>query len=154
MARVPVVESPCPIAGKQLPAGDTEHCSRCERSVHNLDRMTALERRDFMSACSGKVCVAYTVRIPTNGLRQRALPMATLTAAALAVSAMAALPAAAEEQLVVGMSPVDDPNGLPNCDDYGEWIVVGGVNKGDEAKWADDGKDAPPELPTIEDDGR
>jgi hypothetical protein len=121
--------------------------------VHNLDRMTPVERRDFMSACSGKVCVAYTVRIPASGLRRRALP--ALTAAALAVSAMAALPAAAEEQLVVGMSPVgDDPNGLPNCDDYGEWIVVGGVNKGDEAKWADDGKDAPPELPTIEDDGR
>lgn len=152
MARVPVVESPCPIAGKQLPAGDTEHCSRCERTVHNLDRMTDRERREFMSACSGKVCVAYTVRIPANGLRRRALPTAALTAA-LAVTAMAALPAAAEDQLVEGMSPVGDPNGLPNCDDFTE-IWVGGVNKGDEAKWADDGKDAPPELPTIEDDGR
>ncbi len=104
MARVPVVESPCPIAGKQLPAGDTEHCSRCERTVHNLDRMTDRERREFMSACSGKVCVAYTVRIPANGLRRRALPTAALTAA-LAVTAMAALPAAAEDQLVEGMSP-------------------------------------------------
>ena len=149
MARVPVVESPCPIAGKQLPAGDTEHCSRCERTVHNLDRMTDHERREFMSGCSGKVCVAYTVKIPAGGLRRRAFP-----AAALAVAAIAALPAAAQESPVVGMSPVNDPNGLPNCNDYWDMIVVGGVNKGDEAKWADDGKEAPPELPSIEDDGR
>ena len=40
MARVPVVESPCPIAGKQLPRGATEHCTLCDRSVHNLDRMS------------------------------------------------------------------------------------------------------------------
>ena len=46
-----------------------------------------------------------------------------------------------------------DPNGLPACNDYIE-IFVGGVNKGDQAEWQDDGKDAPPELPTIEDDGR
>jgi hypothetical protein len=31
---------------------------------------------------------------------------------------------------------------------------VGGVTHGDQADWIDDGKDAPPELPTIEDDGR
>lgn len=152
MARVPVIESPCPIAGKQLPAGDTEHCSRCERSVHNLDRLSEQERQKFMNACSGKVCVAYTVRIPMHGLRRRALPRATLSAA-LALSSLSGLPAAAQESPVVGMSPVNDPNGLPNCDDYTE-IWVGGVSKGDDAQWVDDGKDAPPELPTIEDDGR
>jgi len=148
MARVPVVESPCPIAGKQLPAGATEHCSLCERSVHNLDRMSAGERTAFMASCSGKVCVAYTVRIPAGGLRKRAL-----TAAAVAAAAMASLPVAAQDSLVVGSSPVSDPNGLPNCAEY-DFIIVGGVNKGDEANWVDDGKEAPPELPTIEDDGR
>lgn len=149
MARVPVVESPCPIAGKTLPAGDTEHCSLCERSVHNLDRMSAGERVAFMASCSSKVCVAYTVRIPAGGLRKRAL-----TAAAVAAAAMASLPIAAQDSLVVGSSPLTDPNGLPNCTDWNDVIVVGGVNKGDDAKWVDDGKDAPPELPTIEDDGR
>ena len=148
MARVPVVESPCPLTGKPLPAGDTEHCSLCDRSVHNLDRMNAREIREFMSSCSGKVCVAYTVRIPAGGLRKRALAAAALTAAALG-----ALPAAAQDSLVVGQSPISDPNGLPACDEYLE-IIVGGVNKGDEARWVDDGKDAPPELPTMEDDGR
>lgn len=148
MARVPVVESPCPIAGKQLPAGDSEHCSLCERSVHNLDRMKEHERREFMASCTGKVCVAYTVRVPATGLRRRAMG-----AAVLAASALASLPAAAQDSPVVGSSPVSDPNGLPACDEYWE-VIVGGVNKGDQARWADDGKDAPPELPSIEDDGR
>ena len=149
MARVPVIDTPCPIAGKQLPAGSTEHCTLCDRSVHNLDLMSAGERRDFMSACSGKVCVAYTVRIPAGGLRKRALG-----AAALAAAAIASLPAAAQESPVVGMSPIGgDPNGLKACDDYVE-IWVGGVNKGDQAEWADDGKDAPPDLPAMEDDGK
>ncbi|HUQ11983.1 MAG TPA: hypothetical protein VM146_16830 [Steroidobacteraceae bacterium] len=152
MARVPTIDTPCPIAGKQLPEGATEHCSLCDRSVHNLDLMSDGERREFMSACSGKVCVAYTVRLPATGLRRRALAPASL-AAALAAAAMASLPAAAQESPVVGQSPIADENGLPNCDDYYE-VFVGGVNKGDQAEWVDDGKDAPPELPTIDDDGR
>jgi hypothetical protein len=148
MARVPVVESPCPIAGKALPDGATEHCSRCDRTVHNLDLMSARERQAFMASCSGQVCVAYTVRVPANGLRKRAA-----TAAVLAAAALASLPAAAQESPVEGSSPVPDPNGLPGCDEWLE-VITGGVSKGDQAKWTDDGKDAPPELPTIVDDGR
>jgi len=159
MARVPVVESPCPIAGKQVPAGASEHCTLCDRSVHNLDRMSARERREFMGACSGKVCVAYTVRIPLSSMRKghRGLAAATLAAAALV-----SLPAAADtpESPDVGppsgaMSPLPGAGPqYPNCDDYYEEIVVGGVGHGDQAEWADDGKDAPPDLPTMEDDGR
>jgi hypothetical protein len=149
MAQAPVVESPCPIAGKPLPAGATEHCGLCDRSVHNLDLMGAAERRAFMSSCSGKVCVAYTVRIPANSLRKR-----SLTAAALAAATLVSLPAAAQDSPVLGQSPVGDANGLPACDDFSEVVVTGGVLKGNQAEWVDDGKDAPPELPTIEDDGR
>ena len=153
MARVPVVESPCPIAGKQLPLGATEHCTLCERSVHNLDRMSARERGEFMSACSGKVCVAYTVRIP---VRHRGVALATLAAVALV-----SLPAAAEGPDSMGpaeasggdLSPAD-PSQLPHCDEFLEYVVTGGVSHGDQAEWTDDGKDAPPELPTMEDDGR
>jgi hypothetical protein len=50
--------------------------------------MNERERREFMSACSGKVCVAYTVRIP---IRHR-----TMGVAALAAVAIASLPAAAD----------------------------------------------------------
>ena len=156
MARVPRVESPCPIAGKQLPAGASEHCTLCDRAVHNLDRMSDRERRDFMGACSGKVCVAYTVRVPVR--HRSALAVATLAAAALV-----SLPAAADGPEAPGaeppsgaMSPVPGTaSGLPNCDDiYLDVVIVGGVSHGDQAEWEDDGKDAPAELPTIEDDGR
>jgi hypothetical protein len=148
MARVPKVDSPCPIAGKQLPAGASEHCGLCDRAVHNLDLMSAGERVEFMRSCSGKVCVAYTVRMP---IRRRGLG-----AAALAVAALAALPAAADvpaEPPAGAMSPAD-PGALPHCDDLYDVVVTGGVSRGNEAEWVDDGKDAPPELPTIEDDGR
>ena len=143
MARVPVIESPCPIAGKALPAGATEHCTLCERSVHNLNRMSDRERREFMSSCSGKVCVAYTVTVP---VRHRGL-----AAVSLAAATMVALPAFADEP---AMSPMPGVADLPHCDEYLEEVLVGGVSHGDQAEWTDDGKDAPPELPTIEDDGR
>jgi hypothetical protein len=152
MALFPVVESPCP-AGKGVPTGASEHCSLCERSVHNLDRMSDRERREFMGACSAKVCVAYTVRMPR---RSR-----TLGVTALAAVALASLPAAADtpdspataDPPMGAMSPVPGREALPNCDEM-ELVIVGGVAKGDQAEWADDGKDAPPDLPTIEDDGR
>jgi hypothetical protein len=73
------------------------------------------------------------------------------------------LPAAATDDPLVpisgaspagAMSPVPgSARELPHCEEE-EWIIVGGVSKGDQAEWTDDGKDAPPELPTIEDDGR
>lgn len=150
MARVPVVESPCPIAGKQLPKGATEYCTVCDRSVHNLDRMNARERVEFMSSCSGKVCVAYTVRVPVGSVRNRGL-----AAAALAAAAMVSLPLAAQESLVEGSSPVaGSTDQLPACDELVDMMEIGGVSHGDQAEWADDGKDAPPDLPVIEDDGR
>ena len=148
MARVPVVESPCPIADRPLPRGASDHCGVCDRAVHNLDRMNDVERREFMASCSGKVCVAYTVRIPQGGLRKRAL-----AAAALAAAALASLPVAAQEPSgIEGQSGMPDPNGLPRCDDYEIW--VGGISKADQAEWTDDNKDAPPELPTVVDDGK
>jgi len=154
MARAPVIDSPCPIAGKGVPAGAREHCTLCDRTVHNLNGMSDRERREFMSGCSGKVCVAYTTRIP---IRHRGLAVATFAAAALV-----SLPAAAEGPDALGpaepstgaMSPASEADGLlPHCDEYEvEWL--GGVSRGDQANWIDDGKDAPPELPTMEDDGR
>lgn len=152
MARVPVVESPCPIAGKDLPAGSTEHCGLCDRQVHNLDLMSESERVTFMAACSGKVCVAYTVRVqavrpPAAGSRRRSLGPAAIAAA------LVSLPVAAQDPLIGATSPGSDARDLPACDEYVE-IIVGGVDKGDQAEWRDDGKDAPPDLPSIEDDGR
>jgi len=112
--------------------------------------MNAHERVEFMSSCSGKVCVAYTVRVPVSSLRKRGLG-----AAALAATALVSLPLAAAESPVGGMSPIEsDKNQYPGCDEIMDVVITGGVTHGDQAEWADDGKDAPPELPVIEDDGR
>jgi hypothetical protein len=92
--------------------------------------------------------VAYTVRVPAGGLRKR-----SMAAAALAAATLVSLPAAAQDSPVIGQSPINDANGLPACDEYME-IFVGGVSKGDQAEWADDNKDAPPDLPTMVDDGK
>ena len=143
MARVPVIDSPCPIADRPLPAGAVDHCSICDRKVHNLNRMSEPERRVFMGSCSGKVCVAYTMKI---SVRHR-----SLAAASLAATALVALPAVAEEPAMTPMPGLAD---LPHCDEIYDVLVTGGVTRGDQAEWVDDGKDAPPELPTIEDDGR
>jgi hypothetical protein len=148
MARVPVIDSPCPIAGKGLPAGASEHCTLCDRPVHNLDLMNASQRRDFLQACGGKVCVAYTVRIPTVGPRRRGL------AAAVAVAALASLPVAADESPVLAQSPVSGEVELPNCEDWTDIVLTDGVTRADAAEWTDDGKQPTEELPAIEDDGR
>jgi hypothetical protein len=135
-----------------VPAGASEHCKLCDRSVHNLDRLSDRERRDFLGACAGKVCVAYTVRMPA---RSRGRALTVLAAAALVgLPAAAAEPADADAAPPTGaMSPLPGNETLPNCDEL-EWVIVGGVERGDQAKWFDDDVGAPPELPTIEDDGR
>jgi len=154
MARVPVIDSPCPLANRPLPRGASDHCSICDRNVHNLDLMNEPARREFMRSCSGKVCVAYTVRLP---IRYRGFAVASLAAAALV-----ALPAAADSPLAEDVEPPVGAKSpvpgaapqFPNCDSMYDVVVTGGVSHGDQAEWADDGKNAPPELPTIEDDGR
>ena len=117
--------------------------------------MNARERVEFMSSCSGKVCVAYTVRVPVSSLRKRGLGAAAIALAMVSLPLAAAEGTPAEGPLVEGASPVAaDPGALPHCDDYAEWEIMGGVSHGDQAEWADDGKDAPPDLPVIEDDGK
>jgi hypothetical protein len=154
VARAPRIDSPCPVADRPLPAGASDHCSLCDRQVHNLDRMSGRERREFMSACGGKVCVAYTIKLPAR-LRGAG------SVAALAALALTSLPAAAggpddaaDDATVGAMSPLPGNDRLPFCDDLSEVVVTGGVTRADQAEWVDDGTDAPPELPTMEDDGR
>ena len=46
MARVPRIDSPCPINRPRF-KGATDHCSHCDRTVHNLNLMSDRERREF-----------------------------------------------------------------------------------------------------------
>jgi len=66
MSRVPVISSPCPFRWSSMPTPGQDFCGQCQRSVHNLDLMSADQRNDFMNSCSGEVCVSYTVRRPIS----------------------------------------------------------------------------------------
>jgi hypothetical protein len=161
MARFPVIESPCPIAGKRVPSGASEHCSSCDRTVFNLNSLNDAERVAFMRGCSGKVCVAYTVRVPLPRVPQR---HGALAAATLAAAAFMALPAAADvaadqarpvaEVVAPAQPPANGAADVPKSDDYGDLELIGGVLDAGKAEWRDDGSESAPEMPVVEDDGK
>jgi hypothetical protein len=61
MSGFPKIESPCPLRWKSLPDATRNFCTHCSRQVHNLNDMSATQRRAFLASCSGTVCVAYIV---------------------------------------------------------------------------------------------
>jgi hypothetical protein len=155
--KVPRIDSPCPRVWRTLPTRGKDFCTQCERRVHDLSGMTDEQRRDFFASCSGKVCVAYTVR-----------PARTSTALRLGLGVAAAICAApAIAQDAAPMSPVDGARAFPytepphvKCDDEGapgttthEDIViwVGGVDDAQTVRWIDAG-DEHPQLPVVTDD--
>lgn len=97
MALFPKIDSPCPLRWKEMPSAERNFCTLCQRKVHNLDRMTAAQRRDFLASCSGEVCVAYTVP-----RRRSALP----SAAGLGLAAALSLSPALAAESPAAMSPV------------------------------------------------
>ena len=62
MARVPTIVSPCPLRWATPPQPGLDFCGHCQRRVHNLDPMSDAEREAFLKACTGDVCVSYTVK--------------------------------------------------------------------------------------------
>jgi hypothetical protein len=114
--------------------------------VHNLDRMSTSERAEFMNSCSGKGLRRVHRARAASSLRKGGLG-----AAALAASAHRQ-PATRRGGRIAGGRYVADrtgcPTRLPGCDEIEDVIVTGGVLHGDQAEWADDGKDAPRNLPS------
>ena len=95
MAMFPKIDSPCPYKSRLASVMDGDMCRMCKRQVFDLTDMRDEERIAFMAGCPGdEVCVSY--RIPLRP---------ALAAAALAVSALAPMAAAAQEQemdIIVG----------------------------------------------------
>ena len=141
MARVPVITSPCPLRWKSMPSAGMDFCGQCSRRVHNLDGMNDTERQAFFAACSGEVCVAYTVR--------RSSALAGVLGLGVAAASLAAgVPALAEETAVqpVVTGPTCDPNAKAQSI---ETITVGGVKSARDAKWLDERDAQIPEPPQI-----
>lgn len=142
----PKIDSPCPLRFGAVPEPGRDFCVRCERRVHNLDRLSAPERRAFLASCDGPVCVAYTRAVP------RALG-AALAAAGVA-AALGAAPARAEVPTGGGTAATtadEAPIPCPIDPEIGEEMVimVGGVLSPGDARWEDDSETALPELPSA-----
>lgn len=123
MAVYPLIDSPCPWKGRlsEIMEGDT--CRLCHRQVHDLTGMSGADRRAFLKACSGEVCVSYRVAAGT-----------ALALTALAASALASPPAVAQT----------DPT------EHADVIVIGGIKDGSKAVLIEDENDkAIPELPIV-----
>ncbi|MEO8670837.1 MAG: hypothetical protein ABI411_05945 [Tahibacter sp.] len=143
MASFPKIDSPCPIRWNAMPTAERNFCTQCERKVHNLDALSATQRREFLAGCSGSVCVAYTVAVPRSRLGSR---LGLGMAAALALS-----PALAEPPATTLQSPVQSASLTPkpefvDCDhakdestDKIESIVItGGTVNGGDVRWVDE----------------
>lgn len=123
MAVYPLIESPCPYKGRLNEIMDGDNCRLCQRQVHDLTTMSGPDRRAFLKACPGEVCVSYRVAATT---------VAAL--GALAAAAAVAPPAVAQT----------DPT------EQVMYVIVGGMKKGEEAEFIEDDTDeAVPDLPVV-----
>lgn len=102
--------------------------------------MTQAERETFLASCSGKVCVAYTVR--------RAPSTSSKISAGLAASVLVAGATFAD-----GIPTNGEPAAGEYCDPLREeLVIVGGTNAGKELQWIDASEAArvSADLPEIE----
>lgn len=123
MAVFPLIESPCPYKSRltEIVEGDT--CRLCQRQVHDLTGMSGADRRAFLKACPGEVCVSYRVAAST-----------VAAIGALAAAAAVAPPATAQTD--------------PTEPVY--YVIVGGIKDGSKAILIEDESDmAIPELPIV-----
>ncbi|MGA0601190.1 hypothetical protein ACO2Q3_10860 [Caulobacter sp. KR2-114] len=103
MAVFPRIQSPCPYQDNLAAIMEGDVCRMCKRQVFDLTAMSDDQRVDFLSACTGEVCVSY--RLPV----QIAVAAALATAAVSAPMAAAAQDAATLADLVVVAGGIKDP---------------------------------------------
>jgi hypothetical protein len=131
MAKIPVITSPCPLRFNSMPQSGKDFCGQCKRRVHNLDGMDDSQREAFFAACSGEVCVSFSVR--RSAPRVAALSLAALGAAA-SISA-------AEVTINNPPSPYCDPAAL-------DIVIMGGTNS-EALRWVDESEAAVSEQPDL-----
>ena len=145
MARVPRIDSPCPLSRAEQLRIDG-HCGRCNKHVHALDGLDERQRRALFAAARGPLCVSY--RAPAYRSPAMAVAMAAMISAGTAVAgqdcdeaapALQSLQSAPQEQLIQLQNQADD--GVYDT------IIVGGINSAEDAKWVDDG--SLPDLPMV-----
>jgi hypothetical protein len=103
----PRIDSPCPLKSFQLPAQGNFNCTACKREVHDLSAMNITERQEFLSQCSGEVCVSYKVKASLKSLKHSAVAglfMVSAAGLALPVAAQVGdkLDESVEDMILVG----------------------------------------------------
>jgi hypothetical protein len=86
--------------------------------------MSTTEREAFLAACSGEVCVSYTVRRP--------LKVAAALGAALATAALTTAATAQDS-----VPPISDSPYCDSIEEVEEEIIVGGTEAGKALHWID-----------------
>jgi hypothetical protein len=151
MARVPLIDSPCPLRATSMPSAGRDHCGHCDRQVHNLDGMNTAQREAFLKSCTGKVCVAYTVHRRATG--RNAAIGATLVASlagsgmAMAQQAPAQPPAPTAQAPLIDITATDthsvlateqaQQSSMASAGQTFLTVTVGGINDASQARWAD-----------------
>jgi hypothetical protein len=148
MAQVPVITSACPLRFAAMPSEGRDFCGQCQRRVHNLDGMSALQRREFLAGCEGKVCVAYTV----NRVRRPSALQAGLAAVLIGASGAAFADNTSAVDAQNAQPAFEDVVTGPNCDPNSEKLesimLTGGIDAA-TAQWVDEAELAEPDAPEI-----
>jgi hypothetical protein len=133
MARFPVVQQPCPYVDRldAIMVGDM--CRMCKRPVFDLMAMDDAGRADFLSNCSGEVCVSYK------------LPFKTAIAAAALAGMAVPMAAAAQDADVTAEAGGDDLDYII--------VVAGGIKDLNKLAYVESAADMNmPELPVVYED--
>jgi hypothetical protein len=155
LASYPKIDSPCPMRWTALPESGRDFCTRCEKRVYNLDRMSTDERKSFLSKCRGPVCVAYSVSprpvlshtIASIGVAAALMAMPIVagadgTTAGTATASQSASGAPIQSVVVGGIEATGQ--GVPLQ------VEAGGINNDSSVSWVEDPISSIPELPTVD----
>lgn len=146
MARVPRIDSPCPLSRAEQLRIDGR-CGRCNKHVHALDGLDERQRRALFAAARGPLCVSY--RVPAYRTPAMAVAMAAMITAGAAVAgqdcdevapALQSVQSTAQAQVI----NLQDEAASERLDTI---VMTGGVTSPEDADWVDDGSLA--DLPTV-----
>lgn len=144
MARVPRIDSPCPLPAGARPVNGG-HCSHCNITVHCLDGQDSAARETLLASATGPLCVSYRVRT------RIAIAATLVTASAAAFAGDPLLPERTESPVersatlagaTSGGNGIPDSNGTDAATALAEFEngeqFLGGVTRPADATWIDD----------------
>ncbi len=167
MARVPCIESPCPLSGAEAQAIQG-HCQHCNHHVYNLDGLNDNERQALLRNATGKICVRYSMAVPMAlalGLSMGAAPPSfaaethkTISSVTLPVNPNNASVNTLPQSKVPDKSAARNDSNLENAllkpiakqdelqpaKELDMVVLMGGIRRAEDAEWVDDS-----DLPTL-----